>query len=67
MERILDRARQDHLGLVTLETQNTNVSAIRFYRRIGFSLEAIDIGHYYPASNPVVRQQVQFLMKRWLE
>jgi streptothricin acetyltransferase len=67
MERVLDRARQDHLGLVMLETQNTNVNAIRFYRRIGFSLEAIDIGHYYPTSNPVVRQQVQFLMKRWLE
>jgi len=67
MERVLDRARQDHLGLVMLETQNTNVNAIRFYRRIGFSLEAIDIGHYYPTSNPVVRQRVQFLMKRWLE
>ena len=50
-----------------LETQNTNVNAIRFYRRIGFSLEAIDIGHYYPTSNPIVRQQVQFLMKQWLE
>jgi streptothricin acetyltransferase len=67
MECVLDRARQDHLGLVMLETQNTNVNAIRFYRRIGFSLEAIDIGHYYPTSNPVVRQQVQFLMKLWLE
>jgi ribosomal protein S18 acetylase RimI-like enzyme len=67
MECVLDHARQDHLGLVMLETQNTNVNAIRFYRRIGFSLEAIDIGHYYPTSNPVVRQQVQFLMKRWLE
>lgn len=67
MERVLDRARQDHLGLVMLETQNTNVNAIRFYRRLGFSVEAIDIGHYYPTSNPVGRQQVQFLMKRWLE
>ncbi len=67
MERVLYRARQDHLGLVMLETQNTNVSAIRFYRRMGFLLEAIDIGHYYPTSNPIVRQQMQFLMKRWLE
>lgn len=67
MERVLDRAREDHLGLVMLETQNTNVSAIRFYRRLGFTLEAVDIGHYYPASNPVLRQQVQFLMKLWLE
>ena len=67
MERVLDRARQDHLGLVMLETQNTNVNAIRFYRRIGFFLEAIDIGHYYPTSSPVVQQQVQFQMKRWLE
>ena len=64
---MLDRARPDHLGLVIIETQNTNVSAIRFYRRLGFTLEAIDIGHYYPASNPVIRQQVQFQMKRWLE
>ncbi len=67
MERVLDRARQDHLGLVMLETQNTNVSAIRFYRRMGFSLEAIDIGAYYPTSDPIARQQVPFLMKRWLE
>jgi streptothricin acetyltransferase len=67
MARVLERARQDHLGLVMLETQNTNVSAIRFYRQMGFSLEAIDIGHYFPSSSPVVRQQVQFLMKRWLE
>ena len=28
MERVLDRARQDRLGLVMLETQNTNVSAV---------------------------------------
>ncbi len=67
MERVLDRARQDHLGLVLLETQNTNVSAIRFYCRMGFSLEAIDIGAYAPTSDPVARQQVQFIMKRWLE
>lgn len=64
---VVDRARQDHLGLVMLETQNTNVNAIRFYRRMGFTLEAIDIGHYYPTHNPVIRQQVQFIMKRWLE
>ena len=66
MERVVDRARQDHLGLVMLGTQNTNVSAIRFYRRMGFSVEAIDIGHYYPTSNPVLREQVYLLMKRWL-
>ena len=58
MERVLDRARQDHLGLVMLETQNSNVGAIRFYRRMGFSVEAVDIGHYYPTNNPVIRQQV---------
>ncbi len=67
MEHVLERARQDHLGLVMLETQHTNVSAIRFYRRMGFSLGAISLGHYYPTSNPVIRQQVQFIMKRWLE
>lgn len=67
MERVLERARLDHLGLVMLETQNTNVGAVRFYRQMGFALEAIDIGHYFPTRNPAVRQQVQFLMKRWLD
>lgn len=67
MQRVLERARQDELGLVFLETQNTNVSAVRFYRCMGFTLEAVDIGHYFPSSNPVIRQQVQFLMKYWLE
>jgi streptothricin acetyltransferase len=66
MERVLERARQDHLALVMLETQNTNVRAIRFYRQMGFSLEAIDIGHYFPSDNPVTQQQVQFMMKFWL-
>ncbi len=67
MERVLDRARQDHLVLVMLECQNTNVRAIRFYRRMGFQLDAIDIGRYYTSTDPVVRRQVYFLMKHWLE
>lgn len=65
MQRVFDCAWRDHLGLVFLETQNTNVNAVRFYRSMGYALEAIDIGCYYPSDNPVIQQQVQFLMKRW--
>lgn len=28
------------------ETQNTNVAAIRFYRRVGFTLDGVDIAYY---------------------
>jgi ribosomal protein S18 acetylase RimI-like enzyme len=46
MRRVVDQAAQAGLRIVVLETQNTNVRAIRFYRSIGFHLGALDLALY---------------------
>jgi ribosomal protein S18 acetylase RimI-like enzyme len=46
MTEVAARARAAGLRAVVAETQNTNVRAIRFYRRVGFTLEGIDISYY---------------------
>jgi ribosomal protein S18 acetylase RimI-like enzyme len=64
MERVIQKARGDHLSMILLETQNTNVRAVRFYRSMGFALEALDFSppHYaHPRDNEV--HQVAFYMK----
>jgi streptothricin acetyltransferase len=68
MERVIALARDQHVPTMWLETQNTNVKAIRFYRRMGFSLESLDLSpaHYRdPRGNAT--GQVAFYMKRNLE
>ncbi len=48
--RLLDElaVRAGALGLraLMIETQNTNVAAIRFYRQAGFSIQGIDLSYY---------------------
>lgn len=53
-------------GLRTLraEVQNTNVPAIDFYRRVGFTLEGIDLSYY--ANDDVDAGEVALFMKRRL-
>lgn len=53
-------------GLRTLlvETQNTNVPAIRFYRRTGFEIEGIDLSYY--TNYDVNDFEVAIFMKRKL-
>ncbi len=46
MAVLADRAKAAGLRALVLETQNTNIPAIRFYRATGFSLEAVDISFY---------------------
>ena len=43
---LADKAREAGLRTVVCETQNTNVTAIGFYRRVGFQIEGIDISYY---------------------
>ena len=47
-------ARGRAAGLRTLlcETQNTNVPAIHFYQKMGFSLEGLELSHYRNADYP---------------
>jgi ribosomal protein S18 acetylase RimI-like enzyme len=65
MNRVVERALASKLRIVVLETQNTNVKAIRFYRSMGFSLEAIDLSLY--SNQDVESGEVAFFMKRKLE
>jgi streptothricin acetyltransferase len=64
MNRVVAKAIQDHFRIVTLETQNTNVGAIRFYRKLGFSLDAVDLSLY--TNQDVEAGEVAFFMKRKL-
>ena len=43
---VAGRAAAAGLRAVVCETQNTNVGAIRFYRRLGFTLDGVDVSHY---------------------
>lgn len=46
MDAVVERSRAAGLRCITCETQNTNVPAIRFYRRMGFTLDGIDLSLY---------------------
>jgi ribosomal protein S18 acetylase RimI-like enzyme len=46
MDRLAERARPAGLRAMVVETQNTNVPAIRFYWKTGFVIEGIDISYY---------------------
>jgi ribosomal protein S18 acetylase RimI-like enzyme len=64
MAQVIARTRQNHLPVIMLETQNTNVKAIRFYRSMGFTLDSIDLSppHYVnEAGEPT--HQIAFYMK----
>ncbi len=47
---------------VSCETQNTNVPAIRFYRRLGYSAQAIDLSFY--DNDDVNRGEVSVFMRK---
>jgi ribosomal protein S18 acetylase RimI-like enzyme len=65
MERVISKAVESKFRIIVLETQNTNVPAIRFYRRLGFTLEALDLSLY--TNEDVESGEVAFIMKRKLE
>jgi ribosomal protein S18 acetylase RimI-like enzyme len=66
MEQVIAIARQAQLAMLMLETQNTNVKAVRFYRSLGFSLDAIDCSQYFDLGGAEATQ-VAFYMKRRLD
>lgn len=68
MERVVVKARSLKVQTLWLETQNTNVKAIRFYRRMGFSLESLDLSPaHYRNTEGKATGQVAFYLKRRLE
>jgi ribosomal protein S18 acetylase RimI-like enzyme len=46
LRNVITRSRQDGFRTVVCETQTTNTPAIAFYRRMGFTLEGVDISLY---------------------
>jgi ribosomal protein S18 acetylase RimI-like enzyme len=46
MDTLVEKAGAAHVRVMVCETQNTNVPAIRFYRRMGFRLEGINFSLY---------------------
>jgi ribosomal protein S18 acetylase RimI-like enzyme len=62
MEEMVDLAKEKGMRVVVCETQNTNVTAIRFYRAMGFTMDGVDLSYY---SNEDYRNDaVAVFMKR---
>ncbi len=66
MTKVIAQAQAARLRIIVCETQNTNVPAIRFYRRMGFRVEGIDIS-YYSNEDMNPGREVAVFMKRRLE
>ncbi len=64
LDELAIRARAAGLRAVAVETQNTNVAAIRFYRKAGFSIEGLDLFLY--GNNDLETGEVAIFMKRKL-
>lgn len=64
MECVADQARKAGLRTVVCETQNTNVTAIEVYRRLGFRVEGVDISYYSNSDYP--DGEIAVFMKRRL-
>ena len=64
MENVAEKARLEGVRVLVCETQNTNVPAIRFYRRQGFALEGIDLSLYSNSDWP--DGEIAVFMKRRL-
>jgi ribosomal protein S18 acetylase RimI-like enzyme len=65
MEATGQKARDAQIRILFCETQNTNVPAIRFYRRMGFSIDAIDLSLYSNEDYP--DGEIALFMKRRLD
>jgi ribosomal protein S18 acetylase RimI-like enzyme len=65
MDELAERARAAGLRIMLVETQNTNGPAIRFYRKAGFSFDAIDLTYY--SNNDLLEDEIALFMKRKLK
>jgi ribosomal protein S18 acetylase RimI-like enzyme len=64
MEALVGAARTADVRIIVCETQSANVPAIRFYRRMGFELDGVDMSYY--SNTDVERGEVAVFMKRKL-
>jgi ribosomal protein S18 acetylase RimI-like enzyme len=64
MEALAQLAIQADCRVMVCETQNTNVPAIRFYRKLGFEVGAVDLSYY--TNQDTTDFEVAIFMKRYL-
>lgn len=62
IETLVQKLSPTPCRVMVVETQNTNVPAIRFYQRMGFTLEGIDLSLY--SNNDYPDGEIAFFMKR---
>jgi ribosomal protein S18 acetylase RimI-like enzyme len=65
MDAMAALAGREGFRVLVCEVQSTNVPAIRFYRRVGFEIEGIDLSYYTNSDAP--DGEVALFMKRKLE
>ncbi|MBN1297469.1 GNAT family N-acetyltransferase [bacterium] len=65
MDILAERAQTRGMRTMVCETQNTNVPAIRFYRKTGFVIDGIDLTYY--ANDAAPDGEVAVFMKRSLQ
>jgi ribosomal protein S18 acetylase RimI-like enzyme len=64
METLADLAIQTSCRVIVCETQNTNLPAIRFYRKLGFQIDAVDLSYY--TNQDTTDFEVAVFMKRYI-
>lgn len=64
MACVAEKARRAEFRTIVCETQNTNVTAIKIYRKLGFRIEGIDISYYSNSDYP--DGEIAIFMKRRL-
>jgi ribosomal protein S18 acetylase RimI-like enzyme len=64
MERLAEAAKAAGLRIIVCETQSTNVPAIQFYRRAGFTIEGIDLSYYTNEDMEPGREVAVFMKRR---
>lgn len=62
MDELEKIARREGLRVMVAETQNTNVPAIRFYRAVGFEIDAVDLSYY--TNHDMAGGEVAIFVKR---
>ncbi len=65
MDLLANEARNLGLRTMLAETQSTNLPAIRFYRAVGFEIEAVDLSYYTNHDAP--DGEVAIFMKKKVE
>lgn len=60
LQELIELARRHGFRAIVLETQNTNVPAIQFYKSFGFDIEGIDLALY--SNNDLTDGEIAFFM-----